>query len=86
MATVKSTVTSDIAYICNPDDIVERVGKRIRSYRLSKRWSQQLLADHAQLSKVHIIAVEKGRAEVGLRALERIAAALGVRPRDLIDP
>jgi transcriptional regulator with XRE-family HTH domain len=59
-------------------DICLRVGKRVKDLRLKRGWSQQILADHADLSKVHIIAVEKGRAELGLRALERIAGALGV--------
>lgn len=63
-----------------------KVGERIRERRILKGWTQQILADHADLSKVHLIAIEKGRAEPGLLALKRIAAALGVRLRDLVDP
>jgi transcriptional regulator with XRE-family HTH domain len=86
MATGKSAIFSKDLQVFHSEDICEHVGNRIRALRLAKRWSQQILADHAELSKVHIIAVEKGRAEVGLRALQRIALALGVRVRDLIDP
>lgn len=65
-------------------DICTRVGERIKTLRKQRGWSQQILADHAQLSKVHIIAVEKGRAELGMRALERIANALEVPAPDLL--
>ena len=67
-------------------DICIRVGEKIKTLRQQRGWSQQCLADHAQLSKVHLIAVEKGRAELGLRMLERIAVALEVPMRDLIEP
>ena len=67
-------------------DICQSVGERIREYRVSKGWSQQFLADHSDLSKVHLIAIEKGRAEPGLLVLKRVATALGVRLRDLVDP
>lgn len=65
-------------------DICTRVGERIKTLRKQRGWSQQILADHAQLSKVHIIAVEKGRAELGVRTLERIANALEVPAPDLL--
>ena len=45
-----------------------------------------MLADHAELTREHISAVETARAEVGLRALERIAFALETPIRELIDP
>jgi transcriptional regulator with XRE-family HTH domain len=44
-----------------------------------------MLADHASLTREHISAVETGRAEPGLRALDRIAGALEISLRDLID-
>lgn len=45
-----------------------------------------MLADHAQLTREHISAVETARSEPGLRVLERIALALEMPVRDLIDP
>lgn len=43
------------------------------------------MADHAELTREHISAIENARSEPGLRAMERIADALGVTLRDLID-
>ncbi|MGD0796873.1 MAG: helix-turn-helix transcriptional regulator [Acidobacteriaceae bacterium] len=67
-------------------DICVRVGRRIRALRTRRGWTQSMLADHAELTREHISAVETARAEVGLRALERIARALETPLQDLIDP
>jgi transcriptional regulator with XRE-family HTH domain len=65
-------------------DICVRVGNRIRKLRRAKGWSQQLLADHAELERAHLSRLEDGRKEAGLRVLERIATALDVGIEDLV--
>ncbi|MGD0521159.1 MAG: helix-turn-helix transcriptional regulator [Terracidiphilus sp.] len=65
-------------------DICVRVGRRIRELRKEKGWSQQLLADHAELERAHLSRLEEGRREAGLRVLERIARALDVDVEDLV--
>lgn len=37
-----------------------------------------MLADHAGLTREHLSELENGHKEIGIRALERIAAALDV--------
>jgi len=65
-------------------DICVRVGRRIRELRKEKGWSQQLLADHAELERAHLSRLEEGRREAGIRVLERIARALDVDVEDLV--
>jgi transcriptional regulator with XRE-family HTH domain len=65
-------------------DIYVRVGRKIRALRRAKGWSQQLLADHAELERAHLSRLEEGRREAGLRVLERIAIALEVEVEDLV--
>jgi transcriptional regulator with XRE-family HTH domain len=65
-------------------DICVRVGNRIRELRSAKGWSQQMLADHAQIERAHITRLEEGKKEAGLRVLERIADALGAEIEDLV--
>lgn len=65
-------------------DICKRVGLRIAAARTAKGWSQQLLADHAQISREHVVRIENGQKELGLRTLERIAQALDMSPASLI--
>jgi putative transcriptional regulator len=65
-------------------DICVRVGNRIRELRQAKGWSQQMLADHAQVERAHLTRLEEGVKEAGLRVLERLADALGVGIEDLV--
>lgn len=65
-------------------DICARVGRKIRTLRRAKGWSQQLLADHAELERAHLSRLEEGRRKAGLRVLERIARALDVELEDLV--
>ena len=37
-----------------------------------------MLADHAGLTREHLSELERGRKEIGVRNLDRIAQALGV--------
>lgn len=59
-------------------DICQRIGKRIRDLRTERGWTQQMLADHAELGQDHLSDLELGKKEICVRALERIAEALEV--------
>ena len=59
-------------------DICTRVGKRIRELRAARGWTQAMLADHAELAREHLSELERGKKEIGIRALGRIADALEV--------
>jgi transcriptional regulator with XRE-family HTH domain len=65
-------------------DICIRVGRRIRELRHAKGWTQQLLADHAQIERSHLARLEEAKREPGLRVLERIATALSVEIEELV--
>ena len=47
--------------------------------------SQEALAAKAKIHRNHMGAIERGEANVTLLNMERIAKALGVKVRDLID-
>lgn len=61
-----------------PDDVVRKVGRRIRELRQKKGWSQEELAEEANLHRTYIGQVERGEKSVGVENLFRIAKALGV--------
>jgi len=65
-------------------DICARVGNRIRELRQEKGWSQQMLADHAQVERAHLARLEDAKREPGLRVLDRIATALDVGIEELV--
>lgn len=60
------------------------IGEAIRKYRKRSRVTQEKLAEKAGLHPVYVGEVERGEQTVSVHALMRIAAALGVRVRDLV--
>ena len=59
-------------------DICVWVGRRIRVLRTQKGWTQQILADHAELTREHLSELENGKKEIGVRAIARIADAMEI--------
>jgi transcriptional regulator with XRE-family HTH domain len=60
-------------------------GKRIRALRMRAGLSQEDLAESAEISVDFVSLVERGINAPSFETLERLAAALGVAPRDLFD-
>jgi transcriptional regulator with XRE-family HTH domain len=61
------------------------IGEAIRKYRKANKLSQEKLAEKADLHPVYLGQVERGEQTVSVYALMRIAKALGVRVRDLVN-
>lgn len=61
-----------------------RLGKKVRELRRERGWRQIDLAAHAELSKTHVNELERGKREIGLHALERLAEALDMRISELM--
>jgi transcriptional regulator with XRE-family HTH domain len=59
------------------------LGKQIRYYRKLKRLTQENLAEKAELAPSYLSDVERGRENVSIDALNRIAKAVGKTLRDL---
>ena len=63
-----------------------KLGRRIRLLRTERGMTQVQLADlAAPLSRVNLYRIEAGKAEPGCRTMTRIAHALGIKLRDLVD-
>ena len=60
------------------------LGRRIRDLRLKKGWTQEQLAEGAQVTRVCIVAVEGGKQNVSVDIVIRLANALGVSPQGLM--
>jgi transcriptional regulator with XRE-family HTH domain len=57
-------------------DIRRRVGLAVQRLRNEKGWSQEELADRAQLHRTYISGVERGVRNPTVTVLEKIAKAL----------
>ena len=61
------------------------LGKQIRFYRRLNRLTQEKLAEKAELAPSYVSDVERGRVNISVDALQRIARAMGISLRDLFD-
>lgn len=66
------------------NEIKLEVGKRVRSLRLKKGWSQEELAFQSGLHRNYIGGIERGERNVAIVNLARLATAFGVRPSVLL--
>jgi len=65
--------------------IVERIGLNIRIIREQRGLSQERLGAIADLHRAYIGQIERGEKNIGLQNLEKIANALNVNIRVLVD-
>ena len=61
------------------------LGNTIKKYRDRAGMTQEKLAEKADLHPVYIGKIERGEQWISLHALLRVAKALGIRVRDLVN-
>lgn len=65
-------------------DIIKKVAKNIKEYRLKSGLSQESLADKAKIHRTYISLLERGKKNMSIIILEKIAIALNIKLSDLI--
>ena len=60
-----------------------QLGQRIAELRREKGWSQERLAQRAQLHRTYVGRVERGEQNVSLQIITRLAHALDLRVSQL---
>jgi transcriptional regulator with XRE-family HTH domain len=66
-------------------DVRERVGLNLQRLRRDKGFSQEELADRAQIHQTYLSGVERGRRNPTITVLQRIAGALDADIADLVE-
>jgi len=66
-------------------DIKKQLGDKIRAVRLKRAMSQEDLAFEANLHRTYISDVERGSRNISIENIEKIAKALKVKPKNLLD-
>jgi transcriptional regulator with XRE-family HTH domain len=64
--------------------ILKKIAKNTRYYRLKKKLTQKQLAKKAKMSRGFVNRIENARVNIYLTTLYEIAKALGVSARDLV--
>lgn len=65
--------------------IQKHFGERLRELRKRKGLSQEALAFACDLDRTYVGGVERGERNISLINIYKIAAALGVQAKDLLD-
>jgi transcriptional regulator with XRE-family HTH domain len=66
------------------NQIVSSFGSTVRQLRESQGWSQEVLAERADLNRSYIGELERGQAIPSLLTLKKISNALGVSLSNLL--
>lgn len=64
----------------------KRLGRRVRELRQARGFSQEALAERADLHRTYDADIERGRRNPSLWTLERLAIGLGIEVADLFPP
>ena len=61
-----------------------KLGKRVRVLRLDRGWTQEELAHRSGLNRSYMSDIERGRSDVSLSTLQKIARPLGISLAELL--
>ena len=65
-------------------DSVHYVAHNVRRLRKMQGWSQEAFASRCNLHRTYVGAIERAEENLTLRTLDKLAAALRVKPADLL--
>lgn len=66
--------------------LIALLGRNIRRHRNAQGISQEELAFRAEMKRSYVSEIELGTRNPTVKALERLAGALDLDPRSLLDP
>jgi transcriptional regulator with XRE-family HTH domain len=64
-------------------EIEEVIATNVRRLRHARKWTQEALAEKAQLSSRYVGAIERANVSARVSVIGRIADAFGVEPAEL---
>ena len=66
-------------------DIKKKFGKKVKTLRIEKGWSQEKLALTADLDRTYVPSIEAGRRNVSIVVIEKLAKALNVDLTEILN-
>jgi transcriptional regulator with XRE-family HTH domain len=69
----------------NSENILEIFGRNVQKYRKKKEISQEKLAEIAGVHRTYVGMIERAEKNITLRNMEKIANALSVKIKDLLE-
>ena len=85
MTTIVNRTIVDISIHLTIMALKEKFGKKIKLLREERKYSIEYLANIANIDRTYISDIEKGKRNVSLLIIEKLATALNVTIKDLFD-
>ena len=74
-----------IFHTMSSENILEIFGRNVQKYRKGKDISQEKLAEIAGVHRTYVGMIERAEKNITLRNMEKIANALNVKIKDLLE-
>lgn len=68
------------------DDSPTTIGQIVRSFRKCCGFTLKVLSEITSIPETHLSQIENDKIDLGVKRAEILAAALGVRPQDILFP
>ena len=66
------------------DSILQSFGRKVKKWRLERNVSQESFAELCNLDRTYISGIERGKRNVSLINIHRLADGLGISPSELL--
>lgn len=67
------------------ENTIKKLGHKIRIVRADKGFSQEILAEKADLNRSFIGLLERGKTNITIKSLEQVANALDIEIKNLFE-
>jgi len=67
------------------DPVLVAFGQNVRKRREARHFTQEVLAERAELDRTYISDIERGTRNPGVKNVARLARALGISPATLME-
>ena len=81
----RTLVSNSLLLVVMSSTNLRSFGKKVRDERIRRGFSQERLGELAKVHRTYIGMIERAEKNITLTNIEKIAKALNVRVRDLID-
>lgn len=67
------------------EDIKIRLGRRLRELRLDRGWSQETLANLAEIDRTYIPGIESGKRNISLVVIEKLSNVFDISISEIFE-
>jgi transcriptional regulator with XRE-family HTH domain len=66
------------------EDVKIRFGRRLRELRLERGWSQETIANYAEIDRTYIPGIENGKRNISISIMHKLASVFEITLSELL--